>query len=698
MGSLSPRTRNAQVALYPVRRGRLPGRHRRHRHGAEHGRRPCRLRRPAQVRRPAHPLAARRRRSARSPAAPAAIRRDGTFGVTGELPGHGRRPGRRGRGAPVRAGRRPPSGATAGSTSARLTDLLRSLAAPPPTPGLKLSEEALDETTLRQLADGRGRSPPRARDRVEPASAVGRLPDAGLPQDHARRPRAPGPRRVRPPDRARPPRCPTTGWPASSRRSTAPTARSTPCPARLAGVRTLAYVANRPDWLARPGALAGPHPRAGGPALRHPAREADAAVHRPAHQRPDARPAAVREEMLAGVGADGAVTVEGHFVGRLIGAALRRRRRARRRWRTRPCAPPPSARVGPGGRPAAGPAGRRAGRRPSPCCRTAWCSGAARRPAQLTGGGPFSPRVRLFGELGPTPARERAARRLEAFVAAEASRRLAPLQRAEGRGRRGPAQGPGARPGLPADRGRRGARPRARWRPRSAALSQAERRALSSLGVRFGAFSLFLPALLTPEALRFTAAFAERRRAGLAARRRTAEPPARPAPLAPRAGRARPARRRAAWPCRSSAGAAGRAAARRRRSRPAACCLSDQALDEPGLDAGRGGARSCAAWASPRRAGRAGEPTPGGAGAEPTPRRAPAQPPPASPFAALAALQRAAPPARRRQRRRRARRSAPGAAPHERGRPAASTSGSGARASSRPAPWPPASSRRAACA
>lgn len=45
---------------------------------------------------------------------------------------------------------------------------------------------------------------------------------------------------------------------------------------------------------------------------------------------------------------------------------------------------------------------------------------------QLTGGGPFSPRVRLFGELGPEPARERAARRLEAFVAAEASLRLAP--------------------------------------------------------------------------------------------------------------------------------------------------------------------------------------------------------------------------------------------------------------------------------
>ena len=40
----------------PVRRGRLPGRDRRDRHGPQHGRRPCRLRRPAQVRRPAHAL------------------------------------------------------------------------------------------------------------------------------------------------------------------------------------------------------------------------------------------------------------------------------------------------------------------------------------------------------------------------------------------------------------------------------------------------------------------------------------------------------------------------------------------------------------------------------------------------------------------------------------------------------------------
>ena len=53
-------------------RGRLPGRDRRHRHGAEHGRGPCRLRQAEQVRRPRAAPAAPATRSPRSPAAPAA--------------------------------------------------------------------------------------------------------------------------------------------------------------------------------------------------------------------------------------------------------------------------------------------------------------------------------------------------------------------------------------------------------------------------------------------------------------------------------------------------------------------------------------------------------------------------------------------------------------------------------------------------
>src|SRR5690606_8894732 len=41
---------------------------------------------------------------------------------------------------------------------------------------------------------------------------------------------------------------------------------------------------------------------------------------------------------------------------------------------------------------------------------------------QASGADPFSPRVRLLGDLGPEPTRERAARRLEAWLSGEAGR------------------------------------------------------------------------------------------------------------------------------------------------------------------------------------------------------------------------------------------------------------------------------------
>ncbi len=127
---------------------------------------------------------------------------------------------------------------------------------------------------------------------------------------------------------------------------------------------------------------------------------------------------------------------------------------------------------------------------------------------QLTGGGPFSPRVRLLGQLGPAATRERAARRLEAFVAAEASRQLAALRRlktavAEGRVK-GLARGIAYQL---VENG--GVLERKCVQAEARALSQDERRVLKSLGVRFGAFSLFLPALLRPEALAVRLAFAD---------------------------------------------------------------------------------------------------------------------------------------------------------------------------------------------
>ena len=103
--------------------------------------------------------------------------------------------------------------------------------------------------TLRHLADDPDVAD-RARDRARLHAPVGGLPDAGLPQDHAGRAPAPGQDAVRPPHRAASPgACPTTGWPSSSSAVDRTDGEIDVLAQRLAGVRTLAYVANRPDWL-----------------------------------------------------------------------------------------------------------------------------------------------------------------------------------------------------------------------------------------------------------------------------------------------------------------------------------------------------------------------------------------------------------------------------------------------------------------
>jgi ATP-dependent RNA helicase SUPV3L1/SUV3 len=272
---------------------------------------------------------------------------------------------------------------------------------------------------------------------------------------------------------------------------------------------------------------------------------------------------------------------------------------------------------------------------------------------QLNGGGPFSPRVRLLGELGPAPTRERAVRRLEAFVAAEAARRLRPLRAlksAVSEGRiKGLARGLAYRL---VEAG--GVIDRAPVEADVRALSQVERRILRGFGVRFGAFSLFMPPLLSADALDFTAAFAAlwspdwRPRAGAVA----ALPEPAPAPTA-----------LAALGLRAVGGLAApvealekldellRAAPRR----SGAAALDDAAIASLGwsrpetelilrglgyLRAGRPAADEVPAW---RR--RSSPQTPQPAKAPPT----------ASPFAALAAL---TPPAKRRPRRKRPRRAA----------------------------------------
>ena len=127
---------------------------------------------------------------------------------------------------------------------------------------------------------------------------------------------------------------------------------------------------------------------------------------------------------------------------------------------------------------------------------------------EIIGGGPFAPRVRLAGEFGAAIARERAARRLEAFVAAEASRRLAALKRLEA------AIAEGTLKGLARGLAYQifeefGVLDRRKAEPTLRELSHRERRILQGLGVRFGAFSLYVPALLTHDARTIGAVFAE---------------------------------------------------------------------------------------------------------------------------------------------------------------------------------------------
>ena len=386
---------------------------------------------------------------------------------------------------------------------ASLPELMRSLARPPLQEGLKLSEESLDEATLRALAKDEWIAR-RARDR----SALFTLWDAcqtpdfrkTTPDDHQRLVRT-----IFEHLTSRHRRLPQD-WIAEQFRTLDRTDGEIDMLAqRLSGIRTLAYAANRSDWLVDP-----VHWQGQCRALEERVSDTlhEKLMQRFIDRRTSAlmRGLAVSGEVLAGVGLDGQVTVEGQVVGHLDGLKFEAEKgvsaledKALRQATQRAVGPEMARRLG-----------RLAGEKDeafslSPEGMVYWRGDPA---AQLAGGRPFSPRVRLFGDLGPPPVRERARARLEAFIAAEAGRRLGPLRTLEA------AMAAGQITGLPRGIAFRlieagGIIDRARVAADVAALSQSERRALRQLGVRFGAFSLFLSVLLTPDALAFTAAFAE---------------------------------------------------------------------------------------------------------------------------------------------------------------------------------------------
>jgi ATP-dependent RNA helicase SUPV3L1/SUV3 len=499
MGSLSPRTRNAQVALYQS--GEVDflvatdaigmGLNMDVDHVAFAGLRKHDGRRTRWLH--AHEIGQIAGRAGR-------YRTDGTFGVTGDCPEIDMDLV-----AAVENHRFEPVAAAEWRNSRldfqSLSTLMRSLAAPPEREGLKLSAEALDETVLRQLAhDDDVRERCRDREALHVLWEVCQTPDFRKTtlDEHQRLVRTifehltRGPRRL--PD----------DWVDGQFKPLDRVDGDIDSLAgRLARVRTLAYVANRPDWLRDPAHWQG--------RTRDLEDRLSDTLHEKLMQRfIDRRTSAlmrglrVREEILAGVGADGAVTVEGHYVGRLRGVrfdpaqgASTLEDKALRAAAQRAVGPEVARRLG------------ALTREPDeafsllPDGMVLWRGEAA---GQIQAGSPFSPRVRLFGELGPEPARERAAQRLEAFLTAEAGRRLGPMKRLQG------AVADGRIKGLARGIAYRliesgGVMARESVAGDLRTLSQAERRTLRSLGVRIGAFSVFMPGLLSERAMSFASAF-----------------------------------------------------------------------------------------------------------------------------------------------------------------------------------------------
>ncbi len=436
------------------------------------------------------------------------FRKDGTFGVTGDAPDLDPEVI-----AAVEGHVFPPAMAAEWRNAQldfqSLPGLMRSLAAPAPMPGLRLSEESQDETTLRQLSTDET-VVRRSRDRANLMRLweVCQTPDfRKTSQDEHTRLIGGVFVHLTQGDRRIPEDWMQSQFASLDRVDGDIDALS----ARLARVRTLAYVANRGDWLADSQGWQG---RAR--ALED--RLSDT-LHQCLMQRfIDRRTSALLRSLsqrsnpvLGDIGADGVVTVEGHLVGTLAGVAFEAERgasalenRALRGAVERAVAPEIVRRLGE----LAGESDDAFALEPGGA--VLWRGHAA---GEVIGGGPFAPRVRLFGEFGADAVRERAARRLEAFVAAEASRRLFVLQRltaaiADGRLK-------GLARGLAYQLVEQfGVLDRRKAETQLRALSQRERRALKALGVRFGAFSLYLPALLTPEAQLVGAVFAELARPG----------------------------------------------------------------------------------------------------------------------------------------------------------------------------------------
>ena len=371
-----------------------------------------------------------------------------------------------------------------------LNDLLRSLVVTPGVRGLSLTQPALDETLLRRLIkDEDVARVGRSRGAIMRLWEACQLPDFQKTtlDEHARLAKeifeALTGRRGRL----------TADWIAPRLADLdRDDGQIDQLSARLSGVRTLSYIANRPDWLDQ------------AQGWRDRTRALEERLSDVLHERLTARfvdrrttalmrALNVREDTVADVDADGAVVVEGHAVGRLTGVdfqidkgASALEDRALRHAARQAVTPEIARRLG-----------RLAADADDAFAVTSdgavlWRGVQA---GQIAGGDWFAPRVRLLGELGPVAARERAQRRLEAWLAGEAGRALRALRRLK------TAVENGTLKGLPRGVAFRlveagGVIDRRDVERDLAALSQVERRTLKTFGVRLGAHSVWLPALM----------------------------------------------------------------------------------------------------------------------------------------------------------------------------------------------------------
>lgn len=382
-----------------------------------------------------------------------------------------------------------------------LNDLLRSLAVTPGRAGLRLTEPALDETLLRRAAqDEDVQRVARSRGALVRLWDACQLPDFQKTtlDDHARLSKEIF-------------QALTSGRGRLSEDWIAPRFAAVDrddgqidqLSARLSGVRTLSYIAQRPDWLERP------------KAWREQTRALEDRLSDVLHQRltarfVDRRTTALmrslndRPDLDVEVSDAGEVSIEGAVVGRLDGVsfALESGSSALEDRTLRAAA-----------RRAVGPeVARRLGRLAAdadeafavtPSGEVLWRGEIAGR---ILNEDPFQPRVRLIGELGPEAARQRAERRLEAWLSAEAGRSLRDLRRLRDAVERGAVKG------LPRGIAFRliesgGVIDRREVERDLAALSQAERRTIKAFAIRVGTHSVWLPGALKPRARLFAQAF-----------------------------------------------------------------------------------------------------------------------------------------------------------------------------------------------